>query len=100
QRKSHVERSRLDVPRMWCRSPARSECGSKFSKSRREFTGDSLDCRIEGYGDLAMRTWQWSGQLWLGTQAPNETGRCEAGTYPRHKKPRLTFPTKLNARLY
>src|SRR5208282_2295994 len=89
QRKSHVERSRLDVPRMWRRAPARSECGSKFSKSRREFTGDSLDCRIERYGDLAMRTWQWSGQLWLGTQAPNETGRCEAGTYPRHKKPRL-----------
>jgi IS605 OrfB family transposase len=89
QRKSHVEGSRLDVPRMWRRAPARSECGSKFSKSRREFTGDSLDCRIERYGDLAMRTWQWSGQLWLGTQAPNETGRCEAGTYPTHKKPRL-----------
>ena len=56
---------------------------------RREFTGDSLDHRIARYGDLASPKRQWSGQLWLGTQAPNETGRCEAGTDPRHKKPRF-----------
>ena len=69
QPKSHIEGSRLDVPRMSRRAPARSECGSKFSRSHREFTGDSLDCGIQkNCGSLAMRTWQWSGQLWLRAQ--------------------------------